>query len=45
MSNPAVLSAHTNNPKTAKQYRMELEREIRQAEAEDLSIKQEGNEV
>ena len=35
----------TNNPKTAKQYRMELEREIRQAEAEDLSIKQEGNEV
>jgi hypothetical protein len=32
-------------PKTAKQYRMELEREIRQAEAEDLSIKQEGNEV
>ena len=33
------------SPKTAKQYRMELEREIRQAEAEDLSIKQEGNEV
>ena len=31
------------NPKTAKQYRIELEREIRQAEAEDLSIKQEGN--
>ena len=29
--------------KTAKQYRMELEREIRQAEAEDLSIKEEGN--
>jgi hypothetical protein len=29
---------NTNNPKTAKQYRMELEREIRQAEAMDLSI-------
>jgi hypothetical protein len=36
---------NTNNPKTAKQYMMELEREIRQAEAEDLSIKQKGNEV
>jgi hypothetical protein len=40
---------NTNNPKTAKQYlqnlRMELEREIRQAEAMDLSIKQEGDEV
>jgi hypothetical protein len=33
------------NPKTAKQYRMELEREIRHAEAEELSTKQEGNEV
>jgi hypothetical protein len=34
-----------HKPKTARQYRMELEREIRQDESMDLSTKHEGNEV